>query len=258
MSVSLALVPVALTLRLVMGKKNFSKWVDSMQDKVPTTFKNELELTRAVRKAGYDAEKWGGSIKTHIDGEELFFFWELIDGQWTAVFDKSDDKTLIERFMADINRAAGRQVFGGDSSVHALAQRQSASQSQPRIAQEKVVPSATFPTNYRDGELLFRTLKEFGVNPTRHGADIRCQAENSVLTFRQSGGDGPFHVEVLNAPDLRKVYNYLSDVDEEYKRVLQNSVVQKLKARVAEKNMTVESEEVLEDNSIVLTLNIRS
>jgi len=262
MSVSLALVPVALTLRLVMGKRNFSNWIDSMQDKYPTSFRNEQELVRAVHLAGYDTEDWGGSIKTHID-EKFYFFWETVEGKWTAVFDKSDDKAIIERFMEDINRAAGRRVFG-EETLESRPQRTAASTDRapsPAVReearQEKKVPTATFPTNFRDGELLFRTLKEFGVNPTRHGREIRCKAENSTLTFRQSGAEGPYSVEVTNAPDLRRVYEYLSTVDDEYKRCVQAMVVEKLKERAADREMTVESEQVLEDNSVLLTLNVR-
>ncbi|MFC7679087.1 hypothetical protein [Paenibacillus sp. GCM10028914] len=246
MSVSLALIPVALTLRLVMEKNNFNKWVESMQEKVPTTFENELELVQTVRKAGYDAERLGGSIKTHIDGENQFIFWDLVDGKWTAIFGKSDSKPKIEGFMAEINEVAGRNIF---MPLQELDQ-------EPRLT-ESIKPAPTFPTNFRDGELLFRTLKEFGVNPIHRGSSIECKVENSHLIFIQAQ-DGPFHVEVRNAPDLRKIFEYLSDVDDDYKRCLQSIVYEKLKGRVAEKNMTIESEEVLEDNSIVLTLSISS
>src|SRR5690606_35766729 len=96
------------------------------------------------------------------------------------------------------------------------------------------------------------------VNPVREGSGMKCRVEDSLLIFRQSPShDSPFYVEVHNAPDLRKVYQYLSDVDDEYKRCLQSMVYEKLKEREEAKNMTVESEEVLEDNSIVLTINIR-
>lgn len=246
MSVSLVLIPIALTLRVVMGKKNFNNWAESMQLKVPTIFKNELELVQTVRKAGYDAEKWGGSFKTHLDGEQTYFFWEQIDGIWTAVFGKSDSQQEVERFMAEINRVAEREIFGTGASLP-LAD----------MTVQQVEAAPTFPTNFRDGELLFRTLKELGINPVRHGSEIACKVEDSVLTFRQSG-DGPYHVEIRNAPDLEKVFFYLSDVDDDYKRLLQSIVYEKLKERAAERSMTVESEEVLEDNSIVLTLNIRS
>lgn len=249
MSISLAMIPVALTLRLVMGKNNFNRWIESMQMKEPTTFASEQELIRTVRKAGYDAERRLGSIKTHIDGEKLFFFWEQgADGVWQAVFGKSDAKDKLAQFMSDVNRAAGRAIFGATAEA-AIGLEDAA---QATIA----ASPPTFPTNFRDGELLFRTLKEFGLNPLWQGSELLCKVEQSLLTFRQTG-DQPFEVEIRDAPDLRKMFEYLSDVDDDYKRCVQDVVYKKLKQRAAEKNMTVESEEVLEDNSIVITLNIR-
>ncbi len=111
MSIQLALVPIALALRVVMGKDNFNNWVNSLQVKIPTNFEDELDLVSTVKKAGYDAEKWGGSIKTHIQGEQEFFFWELIDGKWTAVFAKSDSKEAVSQFMKDLESKSNRRIF---------------------------------------------------------------------------------------------------------------------------------------------------
>ncbi|MCM3269887.1 hypothetical protein [Paenibacillus elgii] len=254
MSVSLALIPVALTLRLVMGKNNFKNWIESMQERIPTSFLDESELVQTVRKAGYDAERWAGNIKTHIDGKNLYIFWELRAGRWEAIFGKSDSSHVINKFMEDINTAAGRQVMG-----HKLYAQVPTSIAPPlpqsQVESTPVAVSTIFPTNFRDGELLFRTLKEFGINPIRIGTAISCKVEQSTLTFQQAE-DGPFHVEIQNAPDLQKMFEYLSDLDEDYKRCVQAVVYEKLRNRIAEKNMTIESEEVLEDNSIVVTLNI--
>ncbi|QJC50285.1 hypothetical protein HGI30_00820 [Paenibacillus albicereus] len=245
MSVSLALVPVALTMRIAMGKQNFDDWVESMQVKIPSRFTERRELVRTIHNAGYDAEEWTESLmKTHFQ-KDNYFFWELIDGQWTAVFGKDDDQNEIARFLKKINQAAGWSAFDSEYDVERNVQLQRQS------------PPSVFPTNFREGDLLFKTLKEFGINPTR-GQDesISCRVEGSTLIFRQQG-DSPFQVEIRNAPDLQKVYGQLSSLDEDYKRQLQSRIYEKLKQRAAERNMTVENEEVLEDNSIVLTLNIR-
>ena len=217
-----------------------------MQVRIPTLFKSELELVQTVRRAGYDIEEWGGSFKTHVEGEKQYFFWDCIDGKWTAIFSKADSAEMISKVMADINWAAGRKVVGpSQEQVTGWIQK----------IEGATRPPSIFPTNFRDGELLFRTLKEFGANPVRQGETIQCKVEDTTLIFRQYR-NAPFHVEIQNAPDLRKVFEYLSDVDEDYKRCLQSVVYEKLKRRAAEKNLTVESEEVLEDNSIVLTLGI--
>jgi hypothetical protein len=243
MSVSLALIPIALTLRACLGKDQFHEWVDSMQVKVATSFENEQDLIQTLQKAGYDAEKWGGSIKTHLNGEKQFFFWEFVDGKWQAIFEKADSQAVFQEFMKDLEQKSMRKIFTGDNL-----------QAEQQLDKE---PVHTFPTNFRDGTILTRTLKEFGVNTIQgNNGDISCTVQGTHLTFRQNG-DSPFSVEIKNAPSLQDIYMYISDVDDEYKRCVQALVYEKLKQRAAQKNLTVETEEVLEDNSIVITLNIQ-
>lgn len=243
MSVSLALIPLALTLRVVIGKDKFNDWAESMQVKVPTNIENESDLIRTLQKAGYDAEKKGGTIKTHIDGEKQFFFWEQIDGKWHAIFAKSDFQEVLQQFMNDLEKKSGRTIFTAGLP-----------EAWDQIVEE---PVQTFPTNFRDGAILTRTLKEFGVNPIQGAnGDITCTIQGAQLVFLQNE-DAPFSVEMKNPPNLHEIYMYISDVDDEYKRYVQTLVYEKLKNRAAEKNLSIETEEVLEDNSIVITLNIQ-
>jgi hypothetical protein len=247
MSVSIALLPIALAMRIVMGKKNFENFVESYQVRVPTNFGSELDLCQAVKKAGYDAIKFGSSIKTHLQGEQMFFFWELVDGKWQAIFAKGHQQAILNIFMADVERAVGYKVFGVTSL--------------PEVFSEVNLPVTTlpqYPTNFRDGALLMEALTEFGAKPVRNNdGQIICQIDNSKMVFTQTA-DEPYRVEVTNAPALEEVYHYLSDIDEDYKRCVQTAVYEKLKSRAQEKNMTIESEEVMEDNSIVLTLNVQN
>lgn len=241
MSVSLALIPVALTLRVVMGKEGFENWVQSMQVRRPTNFEHEVDLIVTVRKAGYDAEKWAGLIKTHIRGEQNFFFWELIDGTWTAVFAKSDSQQMVSHFIQDLEEKSGRKIFVTDQGS----------------AESFVAPSQSFPTNFRDEQLLVKTLRDYGLQPkVQQSGGVTCRAGQSTLQFRPAE-QGPFSVEVENAPNTQQVFQLLSTLDEDYKRGVQAAAYENLMNRVEQKNLTVESEEVLEDNSIVITLNVQ-
>ncbi len=241
MSVSLALIPVALTLRVVMGKEGFENWVQSMQVRMPTNFEHEVDLVVTVRKAGYDAEKWAGLVKTHIMGEREFFFWELIDGTWTAVFAKSDSREMISRFISDLESKTGRKIFVSEEAS----------------GRTFVPQSQTFPTNFRDGRLLASTLRDYGLQPNEQpNGEITCRVEQSILRFNPAE-EGPFSVEVENAPNLQQVFQILSTLDEDYKRGVQAAAYETLMSRVGERDLVVESEEVLEDNSIVITLNVQ-
>lgn len=242
MSVSLVLLPVALALRVVMGKKNFENWVESMQLKIPTEFKDENELTITVRKAGYDADKWGGSIKTHIRGEELFFFWDQIDGVWTAVFSKNDPQAEIKKFVRDLESNAGRQIFQWKNEGQKIV----------------TIPTKTFPTNFREPELLKKALSDYGLaNRINSDGTIQAKAGECLLTFKQGVDDQPFNVEVKNAPDVRQIYDHLDEINEGYCQHVQSRTYESLSRKISERGLTIEQEEVLEDNSILITLNIR-
>lgn len=236
MSVSIALLPIALALRIVMGKENFENWAKSQQQSVLTSFSTELELTRAVKKAGYDVIKFGTSLKTHLDGEKTFFFWEFVDGRWQANFSKNHDQAVLNGFITDVEKVIGKKVFA------------ELDMNEANVTQ--------YPTNFRDGSLLIEALNEFGAKSIqKSNEDIVCKIDNSELIFKQEG-NGPFLVEIKNSPQLEEIYRYLSDIDDDYKRCVQTVVYEKLMARAAERNLMVESEEVLADKTILVTLRV--
>ena len=75
------------------------------------------------------------------------------------------------------------------------------------------------------------------------------------MLFKQPG-DSPFTVEIKNGPQLEEVYRYLSDIDDDYKRCVQTAVYEKVMARAVERNLMIESEEVLADKTILVTLRV--
>jgi hypothetical protein len=236
MSVSIALLPVALAMRIVMGKENFENWAKSQQQIVVTSFSTEIELTKAVKKAGYDVIKFGSLLKTHLNGEKLFFFWECVDGKWQANFSKGHDQIMLTCFISDVEKAIGRKVFS------------------EQIKSEEIIHQ--YPTNFRDSRVLIEALNEFGVNPQKKSSgEIICVIENSEFIFKQEG-NSPFFVEVKNCPKLEDIYCYLSDIDDDYKRCVQTAIYEKIMVRAAERNLLIESEEILPDNTILVTLRV--
>jgi hypothetical protein len=244
MSVSLVMLPVALALRVVMGKEGFDAWVRSNEVRHPTGFRSLAELKRVVRGAGYDAEEWGGLIKTHIDGEQEFIFWELENGQWTAIFSTYQTPVLSQRFMKALEAQAGRTIF--------------ATRDESAPAEVRPAASSVFPTNFRDGEMLLATLERFGVQAqVQATGEITTTLGRSPVTFRPGGGEtSPYTVQIGNAPDLRGTFEQLSRVDEAYKQGVQAAALATLRERIRDKKLTIEREEMLADRSVVLTLAI--
>lgn len=252
MSISLLLLPVALALRAIVGKDKLEEWAASSQNKVPTNFKDGNELERFVIGAGYDAEKWGSSYKTHLQGEKDFFFWDLIDGQWVAVFRKSTPDDVLNRFIKAVEKRADRKIFyaTNDSTSQSV-------KSAKTIEPMESTKSEVFPTNFRDKNLLRQTLIKFGMLPKETiNGELICNVGPTSLCFFPSD-DGSFFVEV-NAKELKLIYNSLSTIDEDYKLQIQKETLESLKQRAKERNLVIESEEVQEDNSILLTLTINN
>lgn len=246
MSVSLTMIPVALALRVVMGKERFNNWIHSMEIPKETTFKSERDLITTVKQCGYDAQKWGGSVKTHIRGEKEFFFWEVRDGAWHAIFSKYDNMELVKHFMKTLEERSGRNIFTEFERVL----------EQVPIAQQPV--KQIFPTNFRDYDLLKKVLQDNDMNPVElTSGQLTCDLGNAKLNFHQDLPDSVITVELSQTSEMQSTFRQLSLLDEDYKSYLQERAYQDVLVKAEEKGLTVEQEQILSDNSIVLTLNIQ-
>lgn len=259
MSISLWMVPVGLALRVVMGKERFEQWARSAEIRHRTSVSSERELVRAIRKAGYDAVRFGGMLKTHLKGEEHFVFWELEDGAWVLVSGKADPRALIRALAQAVEAAAGRPIFvdaeltGGDHQP--VAADEAVESASPEA--ETVPSTEIFPTNFRDGALLDETLRRHGVMAAREpGGVLTASLGRSTLRFVPAEGGGPYRLEITNAGDLRALFQQVAVLDESYRRGVQEAAYRTLKERIAAQNLVIEQEEVLEDRSIVITLNV--
>lgn len=240
MSVNLELVPVVMAMRESMGEENFHKWVESMQMRVPTKFKEKKDLVKCIETAGYDAQNWGSAIKTHINREENFFFWEYAEGKWCAIFSKSDSRAMIKKFMDDLENKSGATVFSDT----------------PQLKRKPQIKTFKYPTNFNDEDLLIKTLTEYGADPIKDSSgDIIIKLAGNEFKFHKIGQE-PYEAEIKSTGDQKQIYNHLSLIDGDYKSNVQDYTYENLKKRLNDRNLNIESEEVLDDNSIVITVNI--
>ncbi|EKN36478.1 hypothetical protein CFSAN001627_26723, partial [Clostridium botulinum CFSAN001627] len=65
-----------------------------------------------------------------------------------------------------------------------------------------------------------------------------------------------YNVEIEDTSSLKNVFHHLSIIDEEYKHNVQEYTYKKVVEKLNETDMYIDNEEVLEDNSILLTVNI--
>ncbi|NFE20047.1 hypothetical protein [Clostridium botulinum] len=254
MSVSVALIPAVLTLKIIMGSKYFDNWVEDSKIKMPTILTNEKEIIKTVKQAGYKINKYGNLFKTEIKGENEFITWEKENGIWNVVFSKYDSKEMIVDFIMNLNNKAGRKVIY--KSIEEMENRNENSTTVEEILELPKVEKEIFPTNFRDKNLLLKTLKEFGACPKEiSNEDIQCNTKECQLIFHKEE-DGSYNVEIEDTSSLKNVFHHLSIIDDEYKHNVQEYTYKKVVEKLNETDMYIDNEEVLEDNSILLTVNI--
>lgn len=125
------------------------------------------------------------------------------------------------------------------------------------VITEKNFIEKSFETAFMDKDILIKTLEEHGVQgiSTNEFGKITGQVNDYTLEFEKMETDKPYFLKIT-CLDKDKPEEKLDDLSSEYALNVQEeaylNIVEKLKAN----NMQVEEEEVLEDNTIVLTVNL--
>ncbi len=112
-------------------------------------------------------------------------------------------------------------------------------------------------TVFTDADILLKTLREHGltVKPTSSG-EYTVETEAGILHYFRTAPDAPFSLEVTKVKDLQELLDSLDSLENEYGRNVQKFTYDKVMNSLAEHGMAVESERVLEDDSILLTLSL--
>ncbi|MBA2214181.1 hypothetical protein [Sellimonas intestinalis] len=111
------------------------------------------------------------------------------------------------------------------------------------------------PTNYNDKELLVKTLRDFNAKRIKIDKEnITCMIDRYSLEFLK--GEKNYIIELSKIKNPDRLIEELRCLDGLYKQNLQEQIYVKTKERIREQGMIIETEEVLEDNSIVLTVSV--
>lgn len=112
-----------------------------------------------------------------------------------------------------------------------------------------------FETVFMDKDILIKTLEEHGLkNIECEGENIQGQIENFTVSFNRENTSIPYKMKISCTQEIET--DMAQDINTEYAMNVQEETYIKLKERLEEKNLEIESEEVLDDDSIVITVNI--
>lgn len=118
----------------------------------------------------------------------------------------------------------------------------------------------SFETAFMDKDLLIKTLEEHGVTNITTGEvwetnKISGQIDSYTLTFEKPSDDKPYYLKIT-CLDSDNPEEKLNDINSEYALNTQEETYLSIVEKLKDNNMKLENEEVLEDNTIVLTVNL--
>lgn len=111
-------------------------------------------------------------------------------------------------------------------------------------------------TFFSDADLLYKTLTEHGMKVTKIDSNtFKAVCPESSLVFERTSLNEPFVLKLSSSEEINALKNELEELNEEYGLNVQSYTYEHVKDNL-EEGMSIESEEVLEDNTIVLTINV--
>lgn len=253
MSINIALIPLALAMRVVMGENGFDDFVRKHEDVRYTKYKSFNDIAKVVTSAGYDfGEQWG-ILKTHFITSD-YFTWEIRDGHVCAVFSVYDTDSDINAFICSVKRIVGAKCFYNSVAEINTNYQYKADVQKPKTIQPPITEQV-FQTKFTDKNLLIKTLGSIGLKCIEKNSEIVCSSDNYTLIF--TNRNNTYEFKIRGTVTNKEAYQRYKDIDLKYGKVVQQEVVQNVKNKLSKSpTMKLEKEEVLEDNSVLLTINI--
>lgn len=125
---------------------------------------------------------------------------------------------------------------------------------QRHTAPESIPP---LETAFTDANLLHKTLTQHGLQvQTTHENELIVRSPSGVLRYFRQNNTQPFFLQMSNISNMRELLDSVDELENEYGRNVQTFTYNKVMTSLHEHGMTVDQEEVLEDDSILLTLNL--
>lgn len=121
---------------------------------------------------------------------------------------------------------------------------------------EQEIFNKEFQTVIVDKSALLKTLEEHGAtNFQTEGNNISCNCEAFHLDFIKENKDTPYKMVISYNKDYG-LDEFVENLGTEYASNAQEISYNKIKERLEKQNLEIEDEEVFDNNTIVLTVNL--
>ena len=113
-----------------------------------------------------------------------------------------------------------------------------------------------YETTILDRDVLIKTLKEHGATSVKVDGDkITCDCEEFSLVFEKTESNKPYSMQISYVSD-KNLNEFVENIGAEYTANAQEISYNKIKERLADKSLEIYEEEIYDDNTIVLTVNL--
>ena len=254
--------------RARMGAKKYDAWIKSQQAYLYSIFESLEELEEFLNQAGYDLIITNTPnyryIKTHFgSGKWDYYFWFFKGEYLVANYNIGDDMKLIRKFVDTVEKTLGKKCFFDSEKERteyfkSLKKKEQSTPPEPpaEVIEPEPEPEYTFPTIFTDTSVLKYALKNSGINSQVQGDNFEFSLDGFNASIYKSGGSN-YEFKIVGKCDLEKIHGYFSKIETEYNKIVQYNIIENIRSRVAKSpTMQLEQEEVLEDNSVLLTIRI--
>lgn len=111
-------------------------------------------------------------------------------------------------------------------------------------------------TNFSDLFMLKKTLEEHGYCVEENNNELIVKTSNGLLNYKYNNERNAFDLSITEIQDLDAFMDELEMLDSEYTANIQTKTYQTLKSNIAYQNYSIISEEVLDDNSILIRIDV--
>lgn len=111
-------------------------------------------------------------------------------------------------------------------------------------------------TRFKDSNLLLKTLNEYGLKPKKTSSNgYAVRFSDGDIIYNRRSENVPFSMTIKNIKDQDALVKELHEIEKEYNGNVQEYTYKRVLSNLPE-GMEIENEEVLEDNSILITLSV--
>jgi hypothetical protein len=204
--------------------------------KIQTNIKPN-ELKQFLHSANYLF--YVDNYQTPLKNSDAILNWNLKDGYYVAEFSGSNNAAIekeAEILFRKLNKVAGRDL---------------------RYINDVSTTVYTYTTNYTDKGVLLNTLLEHGAEDlVEENGEISCKLFGMQMIYYKKNNSNGYTLDITRISDKATCENVINDLNDEYGLNIQEITYNKIKERLDNENMRLDSETVMDDNSIVLTIEV--